>query len=61
VARQGEQRKQESISLYKQGLETLLTGDKDKTRQLWQKAADIWPENLDAKRGLERLSSERGN
>jgi tetratricopeptide (TPR) repeat protein len=60
MARQGEQRKSESIELYKQGLETLLTGDKEKTRELWQKAADIWPENLDAKRGLERISSGRG-
>ncbi len=56
----GEQKKTESQDLYKEGLEAFLAGDQSKALKLWQKAVDLDPENLEAKRGLERLS-QRGN
>lgn len=56
----GEQRKGESQRLYKQGLEAFLSGDQSKAMLLWQKAVDLDPENLEAKRGLERVTQKRG-
>ncbi|HOW28488.1 MAG TPA: PorV/PorQ family protein [Elusimicrobiota bacterium] len=59
LSRVGEDRKVESSKLYKQGLEALLVGDKEKALKLWQKAAEMNPDNLDAKRGLERLGGRK--
>jgi tetratricopeptide (TPR) repeat protein len=57
----GEQKRAESQRFYKEGLEAFLSGDQDKAAQLWQKAIDIDPDNLEAKRGLERVTSRRGS
>ncbi|MBI4396673.1 MAG: PorV/PorQ family protein [Elusimicrobia bacterium] len=57
----GEQQKTESQKMYKLGLEAFLSGDQAKAMELWQKAVDMDPENLEAKRGLERITSKRGN
>ncbi len=58
----GEQRKVESQKMYKDGLEAFLSGDQQKAQGLWQKALDIDPDNLEAKRGLERITpSRKGN
>jgi tetratricopeptide (TPR) repeat protein len=55
-SRLGTQRKDESQTFYKEGLEAFLGGDPDKARSLWEKAVELDPENLEAKRGLERIS-----
>lgn len=56
----GQQRKEESQNYYKEGLEAFLAGNQDKAAELWQKAVDMDPENMDAVRGLERLNKKRG-
>lgn len=50
------QNKSDSQGYYKQGLEAFLSGDKGKAKKLWEKAVELDPENLEAKRGLERVS-----
>lgn len=57
----GEQQKGESQKLYKQGLEAFLSGDQEKARDLWQRAVDLDPQNMEAKRGLERITSQKRN
>ena len=56
----GKQKKADSQNYYKQGLEAFLRGDKNKAKELWQKAVDLDPDNLEAKRGLERVSKRNG-
>ncbi len=56
----GEQKKGESQDLYRKGLEAFLSGDQDKALELWQKAVDMDPDNLEAKRGVERILQKRG-
>jgi tetratricopeptide (TPR) repeat protein len=55
----GEQKKGESQKLYKQGLEAFLAGDQSRAVELWQKAVDMDPENMEAKRGLDRINQKR--
>ncbi len=50
------QKKVLSQNYYKEGLEAFLSGDKKKARSLWQKAADLDPDNEEAKRGLSRIA-----
>jgi tetratricopeptide (TPR) repeat protein len=59
-SRLGEQKKDESQTFYKQGLEAFLAGDQEKAMEFWKKAIDVDPENLEAKRGLERIMQKRG-
>jgi tetratricopeptide (TPR) repeat protein len=56
----GEQKKGESQELYRKGLEAFLSGDQDKALEFWQKAVEMDPENLEAKRGVERILQKRG-
>jgi tetratricopeptide (TPR) repeat protein len=55
-----EQKKGESQDFYRRGLEAFLSGDQDKALELWQKAVEMDPENLEAKRGVERILQKRG-
>jgi tetratricopeptide (TPR) repeat protein len=50
------QKKVQSQNLYKQGLEAFLSGDKNKAKELWQKALTLDPDNEEAKRGLSRIT-----
>ncbi len=60
-AHMGERKKGESQELYRKGLEAFLSGDQDGALQSWQKAVELDPENLEAKRGVERILQKRGS
>lgn len=51
------QKKVVSQNLYKEGLEAFLTGDKQKAKEIWQRAITLDPENEEAKRGLARVGN----
>ena len=53
-----QQKKIEAQRLYRKGLEAIQGGNKKAAIDFWQKAVEQDPENLDAKRGLERLRSK---
>ena len=51
-------KKTKSQGLYKEGLEAFQAGDQTKAYDLWQKAVMLDTDNLEAKRGLERLGKK---
>lgn len=55
----GEKEKSESKDLYRRGLEAFLSGNPDKALELWQQSVELDPENLEAKRGVERILQKR--
>jgi tetratricopeptide (TPR) repeat protein len=55
-----EGKRNESIQLYRQGLDALAEERREDARELIQNALTLWPENPDAKRLFERLSSISG-
>lgn len=55
----GEQKKGEAQELYRKGLESFLSGDQDKALELWKQCTDMDAENLECKRGYERIMQKR--
>lgn len=55
----GEKEKVESKNEYRIGLEKFLSGDQDGALEHWKKAIELDPENLEAKRGVERIEQKR--
>jgi len=51
----GENTKVTSQKYYREGLKGFLAGDKQKAVELWQKAVELDPTNVEAKRGLDRI------
>lgn len=47
---------EESKALYRTGLEAFLSGDRDRAGGYWKAAVSADPNNLEAKRGVERLA-----
>ncbi|MBI3292961.1 MAG: PorV/PorQ family protein [Elusimicrobia bacterium] len=59
---QREQRRAESRKLYQQGLEAAMVQDFATAQRLWQRALELDPENLEARRSMERINrSTNGN
>jgi len=56
----GEQKKEQSKALYKQGLDCFLSGDENCALDKWEEAVDLDPTNQDARTGLERIRKSRG-
>jgi len=54
-------RKVESTDIYREGLEAFLKGDYEAATRLWREALDVYPENMEAKRGLNRLKLNQEN
>ena len=53
------QKKALSQNLYRTGLEAFLSGDKNKAKEIWQKAVAMDPDNEEAKRGLGRIEATK--
>ncbi len=51
--------KEESQKYYKLGLEAFLSGDPDKALDFWKKSLELDPDNMEAKRGVERIMQRR--
>ena len=50
---------QESVRLYKQGLEQYLGGQTDKAEQTWKKALELDPSNEEALKAISKIEEQR--